>query len=179
MDLGNEWLVAVGYELEELGVYISDLLSTMKQRPTRSIPDLLEVNCFCSTAATCWKKYEQHLSDLPHRCHELFAPLVLNPFQKLFVPLIWKPCILELPAAYDSWERAIAHNVAAELGLNHQSYGEGKERRLVISSHSSLSSMIVPATWVLPSMVSFRITLLPAVLVIAARCIYWQIMKRR
>ncbi|CAE7523968.1 IGHMBP2 [Symbiodinium sp. CCMP2592] len=54
---------------------------------------------------------------------------------------------LQLPAKLNPYERAIAHEVAKELGLMHESRGEGSERRLVVwSKDGPVPSFPEPAT---------------------------------
>ena len=40
---------------------------------------------------------------------------------------------MEFPDSFNSYHRSIVHRVAEEYGLNHESSGVGKERKIVIS----------------------------------------------
>ena len=55
-------------------------------------------------------------------------------FQKQFEPLTTKVGSLMLPKSLTSYERAMAHEVATQLGLKHESVGEGTDRQLRVWS---------------------------------------------
>jgi hypothetical protein len=40
---------------------------------------------------------------------------------------------MEFPYSFNSYHRALVHKIAEEYGLMHESNGEGKDRKIVIS----------------------------------------------
>jgi ATP-dependent RNA/DNA helicase IGHMBP2 len=55
-------------------------------------------------------------------------------FEEQFRPLLEPPGYLDLPSTLNPYERALAHEVATSLGLQHESKGEGMQRHLVVWS---------------------------------------------
>eukprot|EP00930_Biecheleria_cincta_P004590 TRINITY_DN105506_c0_g1_i1.p1 TRINITY_DN105506_c0_g1~~TRINITY_DN105506_c0_g1_i1.p1 ORF type:complete len:1124 (-),score=248.83 TRINITY_DN105506_c0_g1_i1:317-3688(-) len=66
-----------------------------------------------------------------HEKHQEEEKMKLR-FESLLRPVLEKVGYLELPKTLNPYERAMAHEVAAALGLNHESRGEGIERQLCV-----------------------------------------------
>ena len=68
-----------------------------------------------------WEEWEKRKTQLEAEFHSLFEPLLrtVGP--------------IELPCEYEWWERKLGHAIAEKLGLQHESVGEGSERRLRVS----------------------------------------------
>ncbi|CAE7719937.1 IGHMBP2, partial [Symbiodinium sp. CCMP2456] len=93
-----------------------------------------------STAAALQEERRQALARTSDKSKEKLRDKVQEEeklrqqFQKRLRHVLDTGQPLQLPAKLNPYERAIAHEVAKELGLMHESRGEGSERRLVVWS---------------------------------------------
>ena len=107
-----------------------------RRDPTCSVPGYIHANPFHSEAAEHWKAVEaEQEEERQERQKWKERRAVLDfLFRNTFAELLDNPGHLELSAEYPSWERAVAHHVAGELGLKHESVGDEGGKRLVVSS---------------------------------------------
>jgi len=75
--------------------------------------------------------------------------MVRSRFEEKLSSLCQSGGRLELPPSLNSFERAIAHEVADSLGLLHESRGEGAKRRLIVWSKGSAETTVETGTPVL------------------------------
>lgn len=111
-------------ELKSLWTYIERLLASFAHNPMQTIPDYLSQHQFQSTS--------------PYTNEENLEAEFGQKFERV--------CTLgesmKLDASYDSDQRRIAHRVADQLGLQHESSGNGEGRQLFIWRSDSRNPLL-------------------------------------